>query len=234
MADRMRGGVEERSVQSTGNLLDTLDFAAIEEMDPSLAEGHQAVYDREVPFELRVQDAETGPQEVGTLEAIRCKILALGQEASPQHCRIELTSENDLFFHYVHSVDESGFQRMQERQKLMIDFPEYVSVVVKMLNNCIREPHSYLAVFVMLRDGRARLDFIQNMEYKFVELLSCDFVASDEEKVRQQISFRYNGVKGKLALMQARLEDINALVKVKNPSLLLQLQKTPPRVGIKR
>ena len=26
-----------------------------------------------------------------------------------------------------------------------------------------------------------RLDFIQNMEYKFVELLSCDFIASPEE-----------------------------------------------------
>jgi len=225
---------EQRSVQSNASFLDAFDFTAIEEMDPSLAEGHRVVYDREVPFELRVQDAEIGPQEVGTLEAIRCKILALGDEQSPQHCRIELTSENDLFFHYTHSVDEHGFRAMQEHQKLMIDFPDYVSVVIKMLNNCIKEPHSYLAVFVMQRDGNARLDFIQNMEYKFVELLSCDFVASPEEVVRQQITFRYNSVKSRLALMQARLQDINALVKVKNPSLLLQLQKTPPRVGIKR
>lgn len=65
---------------------------------------------------------------------------------------------------------------------------------------------SFLAVFVMQRDGHARLDFIQNMEYKFVELLSCDFVASPEETVRQQISFRYNSVKTKLSLMQARLQ----------------------------
>merc|ERR1719436_1399195 len=203
-------------------------------MDPSLAEGHRVVYDREVPFELRVQDAETGPQEVGTLEAIQCKILALGEEQSLQHCRIELTSENDLFFHYTHAVDEHGFRSMQEHQKLMIDFQDYTAVVVKMLNNCIKEPHSYLAVFVMQRDGHARLDFIQNMEYKFVELLSLDFIASSEEQVRQQIAFRYNGVKSKLALMQARLQDINALVKVKNPSLLLQMQRAPPRVGMKR
>ena len=54
---------------------------------------------------------------------------------------------------------------------------------------------SYLAVFVMQRDGRARLDFIQNMEYKFVELLSGDFIASPEETVRQQITFRYNSIK---------------------------------------
>merc|ERR1719301_64108 len=229
-----KAGVDERSVNSNASFLDGFDFSAIEEMDPSLADGHRAVYDREVPFELRVQDASTGPQEVGTLEAIRCKVLALGEETNPQHARIELTSENDLFFHYTHSVDEHGFRSMQESQKLMIDFPDYVSVLIKMLNNCIKEPHSFLAVFVMQRDGHARLDFIQNMEYKFVELLSCDFMASPEEVVRQQITFRYNSVKSKLALMQARLQDINALVKVKNPSLLLQLQKTPPRVGLKR
>merc|ERR1719335_1595324 len=222
---------EERSVQSNASFLEAFDFTAIEEMDPSLAEGHRVVYDRECPFELRVQDTETGPQEVGTLEAVRCKILALGDEHSPQHCRIELTSENDLFFHYTHSVDEHNFRSMQERQKLMIDFPDYVSVVVKMLNSCIKEPHSYLAVFFMRQDGGARLEFIQNMEYKFVELLSCDFVASPEEVARQQITFRYNSVKSRLALMQARLQDINQLVKVKNPSLLLQLQKTPPRLG---
>merc|ERR1719436_1245076 len=190
MGDMMRrstNSLDERSVGgNSASFLDTFDFTAIEEMDPSLAEGHHVVYDRECPFELRVQDADSGPQEVGTLEAIRCKILALGDEQRPQHCRIELTSESDLFFHYSHSVDEVGFRSMQERQKLMIDFPEYVSVVVKMLNNCIREPHSYLAVFVMQRDGRARL------------------------------------------------EDINALVKVKNPSLLLQMQRAPQRVGMKR
>ncbi len=79
----------------------------------------------------------------------------------------------------------------------------------------------------MQKDGHARLDFIQNMEYKFIELLSCDFVASPEETVRQHITYRYNAVKSKLALMQARLQDINTLVKIKNPSLLLQLQKHP-------
>ena len=53
-----------------------------------------------------------------------------------------------------------------------------------MMNSCLREPHSFLAVFVMQRDGRATLDFIQNIEYKFVELLSLEFVASTEDVIR--------------------------------------------------
>ena len=42
-----------------------------------LGEGHRIVYDREVPFELRIHDSDSGPQEVGTLEAVRVKVLAL-------------------------------------------------------------------------------------------------------------------------------------------------------------
>lgn len=127
---------------------------------------------------------------------------------------------------------------MKETQKLMIEFGDYPGVLIKMLNSSIKEPQrysithiiSFLAVFIMQKDGNARLDFIQNMEYKFIELLSCNFIASGEEAVRQHITFRYNSIKAKLALMQARLQDINSLVKIKNPSLLLQLQKHPQSV----
>lgn len=209
------------------SILNAFDFAAIDEMDPSLADGHRIVYDREVPFELRIQDNDTGPQEVGTLEAIKVKILVLGDYQNPEQIRVELSSENDMFFHYTHNIDEGSFAKVQESQKLMIEYPDYPNILIKMLNSCIKEPHAFLAVFIMQRDGSARLDFIQNMEYKFVELLSCDFDASTEETIRQQITFRYNAVKSKLAIMQARLQDINAIVKIKNPSLLLQLQKSP-------
>jgi len=205
------------------------DFSSIDDMDPSLSGGHRVTYEREVPFELRVQQVTDAPQEVGTLEAVRVKMLILGDEAAPSAIRVELTSENDLFFNYVHTLDEHAFRQVQEAQKLMVDFAEYPAVLTRMLDTCIREPSSHLAVFVMQRGGRGHLDFIQNMEYKFVELLSCAFVAADDETVRQSITFRYNSVKSRLALMQARLQDINALVKVKNPSLLLQLQRTPPR-----
>ena len=213
--------------------LNSFDFSAIEEMDPSLGEGHHVIYDREVPFELRIQDSSSGPQEVGTLEAVKTKLLVLGDDSNPRHIKLELTSENDLFFHYIHSIDENGFRQMQESQKLMIEFSELATILVRMLNACIKEPHSFLAVFIMHRDGRARLDFIQNIEYKFIELLSLDFSASSEEMVRQQITFRYNSVKSKLAILQARLQDISALVKVKNPSLLLQLQRNPKKSSIK-
>merc|ERR1712007_137907 len=155
------------------------------EMDPSLGEGHRVMYDREVPFELRVQAADGEARGIATVEDIKCKILVLGDDNRPQHIRIEVASENDLFFHYTHNVDEFAFRKMQDGQKLTIDFSDYIAVLIRMLNNCIKHPASYLSVFVMQRDGSAQLNIIQNMEYKFIELLCCDFVASPDEVIRQ-------------------------------------------------
>lgn len=81
------------------NLLNN-NFSEIEEKDPSLSEGHRLLYDREIPFELRLEDTN-GPQEVASFEAIRAKILLGGNESAPSQIRIELSCENDLFFHFT-------------------------------------------------------------------------------------------------------------------------------------
>lgn len=142
---------------------------------------------------------------MGTLEAIKVKILILGDDADVHAVKVELSTESDLFFLYSHTCDHECFQVMQEQQKLMIDFADYANVLIRMLNNCIKEPHNHLAVYLMQADGRARLDFIQNMEYKFVELLSVDFMRVSEDTIRQHISFRYNSMKSRLQVLQTRL-----------------------------
>ena len=215
----------------TNDILANFDFTEIEEKDPSLSEGHKLLYDREVPFELRLED-NNGPQEVASFEALKCKILLGGVENNPIQIRIELSCENDLFFHFTADIDEETFKIMQENQKLTVNFPEFSNLVKKLLNNCINEPQSYIAVFIMQKEGTARLDFIQNIEYKFIELLSIDFVNSPDDTVRKQISYRYNAIRTKLELVQNRIQAISNIVKIKNPSLLLQIQKAPAKLNM--
>ncbi|RLN96841.1 hypothetical protein BBJ28_00017958 [Nothophytophthora sp. Chile5] len=138
-----------------------------------LAGGFRVIYDRETPFELRIQ-------------------------TDTHVVRVELSTESDLFFLYSHTCDLESFHAMQDQQKLMVDFADYANVLIRMLNNCIKEPHNHLAVYLMQADGRARLDFIQNMEYKFIELLSVDFMRAAEDTIRQHIAFRYTSMKSRL------------------------------------
>ena len=179
---------------NTNDVLANFDFTEIEEKDPSLSEGHRLLYDREVPFELRLED-QNGPQEVASFEAIRCKILLGGEENNPSQIRIELSCENDLFFHFTSDIDEEAFKVMQENQKLTVNFNEYSNLTKRLLNNCINEPQS------------------------------------SDDTVRKQIAYRYNALRSKLELMQNRIANINNIVKLKNPSLLLQIQKAPAKLN---
>ena len=216
---------------STNNVLANFDFSEIDAKDPSLSEGHKLIYNREVPFELRLEDND-GPQEVASFEAIRCKILIGGEDNNPIQIRLELSCENDLFFHFTSDIDEETYKIMQENQKLTVNFNEFYNLVKRLFNNCINEPQSYISVFIMQKEGTGRLDFIQNIEYKFIELLSIDFVNSPDDTVRKQISYRYNALRTKLELMQNRIQAISNIVKIKNPSLLLQIQRAPGKLNV--
>jgi hypothetical protein len=72
-------GQQQQHSSSSPSLLSSLDFKAIDEMDPSLSEGHRIVFDKEIPVELRAQDPADGKSgnDVGTLEGIRVKILTV-------------------------------------------------------------------------------------------------------------------------------------------------------------
>lgn len=49
-----------------------------------------------------------------------------------------------------------------------------------------------------------------------------DRTGNDDDR---NVDSRYNAMKAKLAASQARLQDFHAIVKLKNPSLLLQIQQ---------
>ena len=219
--------------QSTDNndVLTNFDFSEIDCKDPSLSEGHKLIYNREAPFELRLED-NNGPQEVASFESIRCKILIKGEINHPIQIRLELSCENDLFFHFTSDIDEEIYKIMQENQKLTVNFIEFANLIKRLFNNCINEPQSYISVFIMQKEGTARLDFIQNIEYKFVELLSVDFVNSPDDTVRRQIGYRYNALRTKLEMMQERIQTINNIVKIKNPSLVQQMRKAPYKYNL--
>jgi len=94
----------------------------------------------------------------------------------------------------------------------------------------IFDEYSFTATFERhKKDGRYRLVFSKNVGFKSIEVINIEFLQNTNELVRKQISFRFNSLKSKLILMQDRVNKINAILKVKNPSLLLQIQTTPAR-----
>ena len=95
-----------------------MDLAALNEMDPSLEGGFKIQFDREIQIELRLQDSnQANSDAVGTLEAIRVKLLTLGDQQNLQILKIELTSESDLFFNYISMLCSRGVKHLLEWMK---------------------------------------------------------------------------------------------------------------------
>lgn len=201
-------------------LLQTLEreFRLIEEMDPSVQDGGRIIYDREVPIELKSLDGD----DDGVMEGLKMKIVVLGDDHSPSTVRLEISSEAELFFHYTCIINAQGYLQLREDQKLMCEFREFPLTLAKMFNQTIREPNTFVAVLLLGRDGNSTLQLLQNLEFKFVELLALPLRESPEALIRSHITYRYNAMRSRLSIMTARLQDVSALVKVRDGNVRRQ------------
>lgn len=206
------------------------DPASLSITDPSTADGSVVVFERQVALEVRHSD--DNDSNLGTLIAIQVKILVLyDSHNSPESVRVELSRENDLFFSMYHSLQERGFLAMQARQKIMVNFSEYPHLLITNFNKCIKDPSNCMAVLYIHRDGSGRLDIIENLQFKFVELVSLDFLLTPSDIIKQHLLFRYFSMKSQVESLQSRLQEVTDLVKQKSPSLLMAIKKTPMRAA---
>ncbi|EPY39737.1 hypothetical protein AGDE_04191 [Angomonas deanei] len=191
------------------------DFIAIQQVDPSLADGSRLVYDREVPCELRAMRA--GESSAGSLEQMRIKVLTQGEERNLSSIRVEIITEADIFFHYTCIINDQGFVRLREDQNLVCEFAEFLMTLLKMLNRCIREPGRFIGALLLGDDGTGNLEFVENLEYKLVSVLVLPFRASPANVVREQAQYRYSAVRARLDLVTEQIKRANpAPKKVKN------------------
>ncbi|EZG58340.1 hypothetical protein GNI_094940 [Gregarina niphandrodes] len=182
---------------------------------------------------------------MGAVEPLNIKVLIKGTECEPEQVKIEVTSENELFLHFTHKITRETFREICGDQNLLVDMADYPSVIMKMCNSSIQNPKTYIswakyvcwvlmntldfrftAVVVLHDDGGADLSFVQNIEYKFVELLRFPLVQSSEETLRQSLQFRYHCLRTKISALHARLQDVGAMVQTRNPNLWDDLIKS--------
>ena len=83
----------------------------------------------------------------------------------------------------------------------------------------------FIGSFKILKNGMGVLLFSKALEFKTLNILSLNFVASNDLLVRKSIIFRYNSMKAKLTLIERKINDLVSILKEKNPILLNYLQK---------
>lgn len=125
-----------------------------------------------------------------------------------------------------HRLDEESFEELKASQNLKADYDNFLSLLVKDLNHCMKSPQELKAMFVIDGAEKAQMSFLQNVEYKVLEVIKLPFQAASEEIIRQSIVFRYNVLKTKVLYTQSKLRETGQLIKLKSPSILAQLEKS--------
>jgi Centriolar protein SAS N-terminal len=196
-----------------------------EPLDPSLKSGHKLLMLQKIPIELRVQE-EGQPSQVGQMVDIDCKLLALYRNKNLLEVRLEITTDADLFFNYSHFLNVDNFRGTQQDHKLLVNLVEYPDMLQRLLTNCANKPQEFICIFTMRRNGWARLDFVQNLKCKFLELLTCDFIISKQDDIRENVMYRYQLAKWELENGIASIKDATNLLKHNCPAIL---QKVFPK-----
>ena len=90
--------------------------------------------------------------------------------------QMELTDSKDLFFCYLHEIRQPEFAAIKETQKLTCSWPEYTTVILRLLGQTMREG-THFAIFTKnAAQQTGKLWFIMVRPCSLVKLaalLSC-------------------------------------------------------------
>ena len=95
----------------------------------------------------------------------------------------------------------------------------------------MKNPQVNIAILSIHDDSDAQLDFIQNFDYKFVDLMYCVCSRTPEQLIQKHLAYRYNAMKRNLLHVRDRLDGIHNLIRIKNPPLMLQLQRNEQQLS---
>ena len=124
-----------------------------------------------------------------------------------------------MFKVYVCKLDEKSFDKIRKTQHLNFNFQQLIPMLVKQINLCQKQINQYSAVLVLNKISSHRLDFLENIEYKRIELLSLEFEDLDEEAIKNYVTFRFTKVKMSRQIIEKKLKDVMSMTKLKNQNL---------------
>lgn len=197
------------------------DLSILKEQDPSLTNGFKIIYFNTIPVEIKTK-VKNKEKDLAPFEPIKFKLLAdnVSGNNSINNIKIELSSENDIYFHFTNIIDENKFKDIKKEQNLNINFSQFCQLFEEMCENCRSSPHEYICFFNLNKQSNSILKFIKTSDIKFVELLLLEFKISPDEVIKKQINYRFAYLKSKLDYQKKCIELAGDFILKNNPDIL--------------
>ena len=202
------------------------DFSNLDSQNPSFKEGYSLVFEKELPMDLKIENKK-GKKDICSYEGIMFKVLKMQSysKSIPNHIKIEIFSENDLFFHFTSIVDEEIFKVMKEKQFLTIEYKDFIPLLEELCENCLDDNDIYTINFIMKKKGEASLEIVKKLDVKYIDLLKIEFINSSDDYIMKQMLFRYGSLKAKMDYYKDCIKIDGDVILEKNPSIVSQMME---------
>jgi hypothetical protein len=186
----------------------------IEPEDPSAKDWGHAIFDEEFPLAI----------DPVSVHATHLRIIVDGDSKFFEKLRLELSADSDLFFLYEAEFTADQYEQLTAEQQIVLPFAELPGALMELVRHVSAGSGGIFVSFAKTDDTQAALIFDQQLKFKKVQIMRVEFTASSTELVQDSIQFRFDTWKQRALSTQTELEDLCAMLKIKNPSVLKQAQ----------
>lgn len=179
----------------------------------------------EIEFPLSFPNLDNQNDQENLIQMIILKAFITENESTIENVRLQMFSDNDLYFLYVSDYASEAFESLKESQSLddTLDFEHFPSMIHEIIGK-VAEGKEFMAKFVFDGEEKGKLIFSQKLKFKEVEILNLDFEKAKDEEIQNQIQERYDSVRNELKAARAELNDLYTMLKIKNPNVLKQMR----------
>lgn len=158
-----------------------------------------------VPLRIR----EVGREERSAPVKVSISIDSDSSAASrQQQMSFQLTDETDPFFLYTLRVSEEEFQVLKVDQSILVDFSEFPSKFIELLQSCVTaaddDAPKFSAGLVSTTDGTF-LSVVETNQFKNLTHLRLEFRAGNDTAVKKYLAKELEKAKGQRDRMQEQL-----------------------------
>ena len=223
---------EEKEISEERKFFKDFNFPEIDNKDPSLDDNLLKIYEEEIPFEIRYEDENIPENKRNLFQNLICKILITDEMLNEINVKIEICNDRDLFFYYCIDLNSSLFEKMKEEQKLICNFQEFSDLLIKYFDFCVSDKSNYLAVLNIQKNSKANLELLENLEFKFAQLININLWPASEDLIREQIAYRYNSMRALKDIMENRIYIINNVLRDIDPPLIFEVKKETSKIKV--
>lgn len=127
--------------------------------------------------------------------------------------RVYISSEGDPFFLHTLEVSEEDFQTLKVEQGILVDFSNFPTKIISLLERCITSQRSDMPRFQAVLQVRAIESVFKVMEtndFKQLPHISLSFRPGNDTAVKQFLAFRLVEVKGNCKDLSEELSQVQA------------------------